>query len=82
MLEEMNAQKHTFKVFISIHAKWKKPWFKEGYTEYTVVRETIRYYTGIDGWSRDTMTTLLKTKDFETATKFKADMLAAGVTTA
>lgn len=71
----MTVRKYKYRTDISIHAKWKEPFFKKGYTEYSVVRETIRFFEGSDTWSRDSMTVLLKTDNFEKAVNFRKEII-------
>lgn len=64
---------------VSVHAEWVKPFFKNGYTEFSVVVETIRWFSGDECFGRDEMTTVLKTKDMEVAISMRDDMVKSGV---
>lgn len=65
---------------ITIHAKWKKPFFKNGYTQFSVVRELIAYYAGSDQWHREQLTTLFVTTDLDTAKNVRDHFIDLGVT--
>lgn len=68
-------------VRIVIHAKWIKPWFREGYTRYTVARETIRYYAGAETYGRESLDVIFRTRDLQIAQTVKEDMIKSGVET-
>lgn len=77
----MTVRKYKYRTDISIHAKWKEPLFKKGYTEYSVVRETIRFFEDSSHtYSRESMTVLLKTDNFEKAVNFRKEIIEKGVT--
>lgn len=61
---------------------WRKPWFRKGYTEYEVVRETKHHFNAASTYSAYTTVVtdiLFKTLKVEEAISFRDEMLKAGI---
>lgn len=57
---------------------WRKPWFKEGFTEYHVIRKTVCSYNGgstYNAYTRVSEDILYKCLDLKEAVLFRADLV-------